>query len=607
MVVDMVPASPSLIALLNVCSNAKTVPDVESSDDDALHGSRSPGSSARVPPGSRPVTGMSILRMHTGDRRKRKRDHHSSSLDAANNRHKSPSTPISSRNSLHASAVMLAREDAGSGGLGGGSSCHQCKSRRNSQDLTYCTSSLKKKNKGAQCRKKYCDHCLTKFYKDKVEKPQPAGTDWRCPSCRGLCCCAACRRRDKVKSPAHSPGTFTAPAPSPKFRPTTGLGLCEVDPLTIHQLLVLPPSTPEGTEGSRAVHPHSLPHSSPLASLSDLASSSPHLDAKPLYLLPNTATPARSPFSSPQGSLQGSPAVYSLQALPHAKGFSLGKTAQSTFSRDAPATVANATMKVEAGGGGAADGAAHGAVDANATSYLAVSPRSLQTLAGKQNLSRVVDTISLALSRTEANQHAVARSVATCSALTMMPQVQRAVGRILDKKQVPEWWRVQQIRDLLINAMTHQTLPGEGLEGLVERQEASIKREQHMKQEDSSNSEDKKSDSSDPEDLNTSSDSPEDDAAPTYIPSSKAPIPSSSPHTALPPAPSIPVPTTATKTGPPSMRPGASPPVAPGAFPPVATPASSPGLSTPFLLRTVVDATMGSLLLSQALRANMSR
>jgi hypothetical protein len=30
------------------------------------------------------------------------------------------------------------------------------------------TSSLKKKSKGAQCRKKYCDHCLTKFYRDVV-------------------------------------------------------------------------------------------------------------------------------------------------------------------------------------------------------------------------------------------------------------------------------------------------------------------------------------------------------------------------------------------------------------------------------------------------------
>lgn len=74
----------------------------------------------------------------------------------------------------------------------GGSSCHQCKSRRNFTALTYCTSNLDKKNK--KCRKKFCGHCLKKFYK---ETPQAIAdkTSWRCPSCRKLCCCAACRRR----------------------------------------------------------------------------------------------------------------------------------------------------------------------------------------------------------------------------------------------------------------------------------------------------------------------------------------------------------------------------------------------------------------------------
>jgi hypothetical protein len=40
----------------------------------------------------------------------------------------------------------------------GGSSCHQCKSRRSAGDLTYCSASLNKKNKNAVCRKKYCEH-----------------------------------------------------------------------------------------------------------------------------------------------------------------------------------------------------------------------------------------------------------------------------------------------------------------------------------------------------------------------------------------------------------------------------------------------------------------
>lgn len=63
----------------------------------------------------------------------------------------------------------------------GGSSCHQCKSRRNEVALTYCTSNLDKKNK--KCRKKFCGHCLKKFYK---ETPQQIAdkTNWKCPSCK---------------------------------------------------------------------------------------------------------------------------------------------------------------------------------------------------------------------------------------------------------------------------------------------------------------------------------------------------------------------------------------------------------------------------------------
>jgi hypothetical protein len=73
----------------------------------------------------------------------------------------------------------------------GGSSCHQCKSRRNFIALTYCTSKLDKKNK--RCRKKFCGHCLRKFYKESAEMLDK--NTWRCPSCRKICCCAACKRR----------------------------------------------------------------------------------------------------------------------------------------------------------------------------------------------------------------------------------------------------------------------------------------------------------------------------------------------------------------------------------------------------------------------------
>lgn len=75
----------------------------------------------------------------------------------------------------------------------GGSSCHQCKSRRNYNALTYCTASLDKKSK--KCRKKFCGHCLKKFYKENPTAIASKGGDWQCPSCRKICCCAACKRR----------------------------------------------------------------------------------------------------------------------------------------------------------------------------------------------------------------------------------------------------------------------------------------------------------------------------------------------------------------------------------------------------------------------------
>lgn len=83
-----------------------------------------------------------------------------------------------------------------------GSSCHQCKSRRNYQDLIFCTNIVDKKNKS--CRKKYCEHCLRKFYQEDANDI-PDKNSWACPSCRKLCCCAACRRKDHRESPMASP------------------------------------------------------------------------------------------------------------------------------------------------------------------------------------------------------------------------------------------------------------------------------------------------------------------------------------------------------------------------------------------------------------------
>lgn len=94
----------------------------------------------------------------------------------------------------------------------GGSSCHQCKSRRLFNDLTYCTGNLDKKKKN--CRKKYCEHCLKKFYKeDPVDIPDMK--EWVCPSCRKLCSCAACRRRENklLEGKNGSPNLKSMPPP----------------------------------------------------------------------------------------------------------------------------------------------------------------------------------------------------------------------------------------------------------------------------------------------------------------------------------------------------------------------------------------------------------
>ncbi|KMS64992.1 hypothetical protein BVRB_040550, partial [Beta vulgaris subsp. vulgaris] len=63
-------------------------------------------------------------------------------------------------------------------------SCHQCKSRRAIGDLIFCTNIVDKKNK--HCRKKYCEGCLKKFYKEDVSDPSQR-TNWSCPSCRKMC------------------------------------------------------------------------------------------------------------------------------------------------------------------------------------------------------------------------------------------------------------------------------------------------------------------------------------------------------------------------------------------------------------------------------------
>ena len=82
----------------------------------------------------------------------------------------------------------------------GGFSCHQCKVSKLATQLRFCDNSknqpttvpaarggvkLKK-----SCNKKYCFTCLERLYNE-----EPSASQWACPSCRLVCCCANCCRK----------------------------------------------------------------------------------------------------------------------------------------------------------------------------------------------------------------------------------------------------------------------------------------------------------------------------------------------------------------------------------------------------------------------------
>ncbi|KMS94071.1 hypothetical protein BVRB_025090 [Beta vulgaris subsp. vulgaris] len=80
----------------------------------------------------------------------------------------------------------------------GGSSCHQCKNRREANQLNFCRNRIRSETnpKRKICRKKFCDHCLVKFrYNQVVPRGNKDMADWECPSCLGICVCAACKRK----------------------------------------------------------------------------------------------------------------------------------------------------------------------------------------------------------------------------------------------------------------------------------------------------------------------------------------------------------------------------------------------------------------------------
>lgn len=137
----------------------------------------------------------------------------------------------------------------------GGSSCHQCKSRRSFRDLTYCTSNLDNSKKKT-CRKKYCEHCLSKFYKEAVASERQKAS-WVCPSCRKICCCAACRRKEH-KDRANA-GVCRAPRPSSSGTTVDYEAVLDFEEMRLMQiaqdLRAVPPGSVDGAgvqRGSRS-------------------------------------------------------------------------------------------------------------------------------------------------------------------------------------------------------------------------------------------------------------------------------------------------------------------------------------------------------------------
>jgi Zinc-finger domain of monoamine-oxidase A repressor R1 len=161
------------------------------------YGHSGPGFSVSLsPPGANSSYTASPSTPHKS--KKRKMSTQSSSYNRPHSPSASPSPPSSSGQKVKKK---------------GGSSCHQCKSRRNFSALTYCTGNLDRKNKN--CRKKFCEHCLKKFYKEDPNDVKDRNL-WKCPSCRKICCCAACRRRKTREAGSSSSSQTNTPTSSSK-------------------------------------------------------------------------------------------------------------------------------------------------------------------------------------------------------------------------------------------------------------------------------------------------------------------------------------------------------------------------------------------------------
>lgn len=77
-----------------------------------------------------------------------------------------------------------------------GSSCHQCKNSMEPAQLMACTNIYGPSRQ--HCRKKYCARCLAKYEDaaalEALALSPAARAAWVCPSCKGQCTCAGCKR-----------------------------------------------------------------------------------------------------------------------------------------------------------------------------------------------------------------------------------------------------------------------------------------------------------------------------------------------------------------------------------------------------------------------------
>jgi len=95
-----------------------------------------------------------------------------------------------------------------------GNSCHQCKTNKDPPHLYFCTAKNDHPMGKRNCRKKYCLACMSRWYKGLLHTGMPGHqqnnnnnnnnnscqSGWLCPSCTGVCVCAACdRKKDKKK------------------------------------------------------------------------------------------------------------------------------------------------------------------------------------------------------------------------------------------------------------------------------------------------------------------------------------------------------------------------------------------------------------------------